>query len=171
KVNADISAFSRGQLEQDLKKNISEQYILTYQFQVQGAYLQRIIDQLENRKPLIAALVKQGLLQQNDYLLLDIQVLTSMNELKQLQFSFNNGLQQLKTLTAITDSASFRLDSPSVYIKLPPKEYYYEQKFRLDSLKLVMDQNVFNSKYRPQVSLTGSSGFNATDLRNIHRNI
>ena len=171
KVAADISQFSRGQLEQDLKKNISEQYILTYQFQVQGTYLQKIIDQLENRKPLIAALVKQGLLQQNDYLLLDIQVLTSMNELKQLQFSYNSGLAQLKTLTSITDTFSFKLDSPSVYIKLPPKEYYYEQKFRLDSLKLVVDQNVSNSKYKPQVSLTGSSGFNATDIRNIHRNI
>ena len=92
KILGDISVNSRKQLEQDLKKNIIDQYIITYQFQQQSFYLQKIIDQLETRKPYVTALVKQGLLQQNDYLLLDIQQTTSKNDLMQLQFAYNNGL-------------------------------------------------------------------------------
>ena len=92
KVQANISNYSRGQIEHELTKNIIDQYIITFQFLQQTTYLQNIIDQLESRKPLVAALVKQGLLQQNDFLLLDIQISTNRNDLKQLQFAYNNGI-------------------------------------------------------------------------------
>ena len=171
KAQAAVSANSRLQVENDLKKNITEQYILAYQYQVQGDYLRKIIEQLETRKPLIAALIKQGLLQQNDYLLLDIQILSSTNDLKQLEFSYNNSIAQLRTLTASTDTANFKLDDPQIVLKPQPKEYYYQQKFRLDSLNLIAEENVFNVKYKPQVNLLASTGLNATQLANIPHNV
>ena len=171
KAQAAVSANSRLQVENDLKKNITEQYILAYQYQVQGDYLRKIIEQLETRKPLIAALIKQGLLQQNDYLLLDIQILSSTNDLKQLEFSYNNSIAQLRTLTASTDTANFKLDDPQIVLKPQPKEYYYQQKFRLDSLNLIAEENVFNAKYKPQVNLLASTGLNATQLANIPHNV
>ena len=155
----------------DLKKNITEQYILAYQYQVQGDYLKKIIEQLETRKPLIAAIIKQGLLQQNDYILLDIQILSSTNDLKQLEFSYNNSIAQLRALTAATDTANFKLDDPQIFLKPQPKEYYYQQKFRLDSLILIADQDVFNGKYKPQVNLLASTGLNATEFTNIPHNV
>ncbi|MEP6712613.1 MAG: TolC family protein, partial [Ferruginibacter sp.] len=161
KAQAAVSANSRLQVEQDLKKNITEQYILAYQYQVQGDYLKKIIEQLETRKPLIAALIKQGLLQQNDYVSLDIQLLSSANDLKQLEFSYNNSIAQLRGLTAMTDTGYFKLNDPQVVLKPGPKEYYYQQKFRLDSLILIADQDVFNFKYKPQVNLLASTGLNA----------
>lgn len=171
KAQAAVSANSRFQLENDLKKNITEQYILAYQYEVQGEYLKKIIEQLKSRKPLIAALIKQGLLQQNDYLLLDIQELSSTNDLKQLEFSYNNSIAQLRSLTAMTDTGYFKLDNPYIVLKPQPKEYYYQQKFRLDSLTLAADENVFNSKYKPQVNLLASTGLNATDISNIPHNV
>ena len=171
KAQAAVSANSRLQVENDLKKNITEQYILAYQYQVQGDYLRKIIEQLESRKPLIAALIKQGLLQQNDYLLLDIQILSSTNDLKQLEFSYNNSIAQLRTLTALTDTAKFKLDDPQIVLKPQLKEYYYQQKFRLDSLNLIAEENVFNAKYKPQVNLLASTGLNATELANIPHNV
>ena len=171
KAQAAVSANSRLQVENDLKKNITEQYILAYQYQVQGDYLRKIIEQLESRKPLIAALIKQGLLQQNDYLLLDIQILSSTNDLKQLEFSYNNSIAQLRTLTALTDTANFKLDDPQIVLKPQLKEYYYQQKFRLDSLNLIAEENVFNAKYKPQVNLLASTGLNATELANIPHNV
>lgn len=171
KAQAAVSANSRLQVENDLKKNITEQYILAYQYQVQGDYLRKIIEQLESRKPLIAALIKQGLLQQNDYLLLDIQILSSTNDLKQLEFSYNNSIAQLRTLTALTDTANFKLDDPQIVLKPQLKEYYYQQKFRLDSLNLIAEENVFNAKYKPQVNLLASTGLNATELANIPHSV
>ena len=49
--------------------------------------------------------------------------------------------------------------------------YYYAQKFKLDSLNLVAQQNIFDSRYRPQVSLIGTTGINATEVTNIPHNI
>lgn len=171
KVQADISAYSRRQIEHDIKKTIIDQYIITYQFLQQTSYLQKIIDQLESRKPLVAALVKQGLLQQNDFLLLDIQLTTNSNDLKQLQFAYNNGIALLKNLSLVSDTATFILAKPAIEIKAAAMEYNYVQKFKLDSLNLVAQQNVFNSKYQPQVSLLGSTGINAADIRNVPHNV
>ena len=171
RVQADISAFSRKQIEHDISKNIIDQYIITYQFLQQTSYLQKIIAQLESRKPLVAALVKQGLLQQNDFLLLDIQLTTNSNDLKQLQFAYNNGIALLKNLSLVSDTATFILEKPAIEIQPDATEYNYVQKFKLDSLNLVAQQNVFNSKYQPQVSLLGSTGINAADIRNVPHNV
>ncbi len=171
KIQGDISAYGRKQLEQDLKKSIIDQYIITFQFQQQTTYLQKIIDQLETRKPYVTALVKQGLLQQNDYLLLDIQQTTSRNDLLQLQYAYTNGLAILKNLAAISDSTVFNLTDPLIVLQPAPAEFYYVQKFRLDSLNLVAQQNVFNIKYKTQVSAIASSGINAVDITNVPHNV
>jgi outer membrane protein TolC len=171
KIQSDISNYSRGQVEHDLKKNIIDQYILTYQFFIQSVYLQKIIDQLENRKPLVEALVKKGLLQQNDYLLLDIQLSTNKNDLVQQQFAYNNGLAILKNLSLIADTNNFVLEKPVLTINADPTNYYYKQKYKLDSLNLVAQQNVNNNKYLPQVNLLGSSGINASDIRRVPHNV
>ena len=171
KILGDISAYSRKQLEQDLKKSIVDQYIITFQFQQQTGYLQKIIDQLESRKPYVTALVKQGLLQQNDYLLLDIQQTTSRNDLLQLQYAYSNGLAILKNHAAISDTTVFNLADPLIVLQPAPAEFYYVQKFRLDSLNLVAQQNVFNIKYKTQVSAIASSGINAIDITNVPHNV
>jgi outer membrane protein TolC len=170
KIQSDISSFSRKQLEQDLKKSIIDQYIITYQFKQQTDYLQKIIDQLESRKPFVTALVKQGLLQQNDYLLLDIQQTTSRNDLLQLQFAYTNGVGLLKNLAAIADTSVFELAPPEIMLRPAPAEYYYAQKFRLDSMNLVAQQNVFNMKYKTQLSAIGSTGIYSSDISNLPRN-
>ena len=171
KIQSDISANSRKQMEQDLKKAVIDQYVITYQFQQQTNYLQKIIDQLEKSKPLVTALVKQGLLQQNDYLLLDIQQTTSRNDLLQIKYAYSNGLALLKNLAAISDSSIFDLSDPEIAVQPTPVEYYYVQKFRLDSLNLVAQQNVFNLKYKTQVSAMASSGINAVDISSLPHNV
>jgi len=129
------------------------------------------MDQLERGKPYITALIKQGLLQQNDYLLLDIQQTTSRNDLLQLQFAYNNGIGLLKNMSAISDSTIFNLEEPVINMQPVPAEYYYAEKFRLDSLNLIAQQNVFNIKYKTQVSALASSGINAIDITNLSRNV
>ena len=171
KAQTDLSANSILKTKYDAEKAIVDQYIISYQFLQQTYYLQQIIDRLQDRKPLVEALVKKGLLQQNDYLLLDIQLLNSINDLKQMQYNYINGIAALKNLALITDTSTFIISKPSIVINPAPTEYYYLQKFRLDSLNLIADQNVFNNKYRPQVSVIGSGGVNSTLLANIYRNV
>jgi outer membrane protein TolC len=171
KAQADISAFGRRQIEHDTKKTIIDQYIITYQFYQQVDYLKKIIEQLESRKPLVAALVKNGLLQQNDFLLLDIQLSTNNNELKQLQFAYNNGVAILKNLALVNDTAGFSLEKPLIEINEEIVEFNYQQKFKLDSLNIQAQQNVFETRYLPQLSLLGSTGVYASDIRNLPHNV
>jgi outer membrane protein TolC len=171
KIQSEISAYSRKQIEHDIKKAITDQYIVTYQFQQQTGYLQKIIDQLQSRKPLVEALVKKGLLQQNDFLLLDIQLIANRNDLTQLQFACNNGLALIKNLSLISDTVNYILERPAIFETADPVAYNYIQKFKLDSLNLVAQQNVFNTKYRPQVSLLGTTGLNAADIRTVPHNV
>lgn len=171
RIQSGISYFGRRQIAHDLEKNITDQYIITYQFLQQTAYLQKIIDQLQSRKPLVAALVKQGLLQQNDYLLLDIQLTANTNDLKQLEFAYNNGIALLKNLSLISDTAKYVLEKPAIGFNNEPAEYNYVQKYRLDSMNLASQQDVFNTRYKPQVSLLGSSGINATSISNLPHNV
>ena len=171
KAAADVSTLSRKQTEYDATKAIIDQYIVTYQFQQQEGYLQKIIDRLAERKPLVEALVKKGLLQQNDYLLLDIQLLNAVNDLRQMQFSYNSGLGLLKNLSLISDTSNYVLDKPMLTLNPDPEELYYLQRFKLDSLNLIAQQNVFNNKYRPQVTVTGTTGINAVELARIPHNI
>jgi outer membrane protein TolC len=171
KVQADISDYSRGQIAHEQEKNIIDQYIITYQFLQESVYQQKIIDLLQSRKPLVAALVKQGLLQQNDFLLLDIQINAASNDLQQLQFAYNNGLAILKNLALLTDTLNDILAKPELVINPDPPSYYYEQKFKLDSQNIIAQQNVYNTRYLPQVSLLGSTGINAADIRNVPHNL
>ena len=171
KAAADVSIQERQQIQVDATKAIIDQYIITYQFQQQEVYLQRIVDRLAERKPLVEALVKKGLLQQNDYLLLDIQLLNAINDVRQMKFSYNNGIGLLKNLSLISDTSVYILDKPLVNLNPDPEELNYLRKFKLDSLNLIAQQNVFNNKYRTQVSVTGTSGINAVELSRIPHNI
>ncbi len=171
KAEADLSANSIKQTRYDAEKGIIDQYILAYQFLQQSGYQQKIIERLRDRKPLVEALVKKGLLQQNDYLLLDIQLLNSENDLKQMRFAYLNGVNLLKNLALIGDTNVFMLERPMIQINPDPQERYYDAKFKLDSLRLIAQQNVFNNKYRPQFSFVGTSGINATEVANIPHNL
>lgn len=171
KVLSDLAVNTSLQTKYDAEKAITDQYIITYQFLQQTYYLQQIIDMLKDRRPLVEALVKKGLLQQNDFLLLDIQLLNAVNDLKQMQYAYTNGIDLLKNLALINDTATYTLQKPDIFIKPTPDQRYYLQKFALDSLNLIAQQNVFNNKYRPLVTVIGSGGVNATDLSTAYRNV
>ncbi len=57
KIQADINYYGRKKMEHDLAKANTDKYIITYTFLEQTIYLQKINEQLQNRKPLVSAMV------------------------------------------------------------------------------------------------------------------
>ncbi|AVR45070.1 hypothetical protein C7S20_07190 [Christiangramia fulva] len=49
--------------------------------------------------------------------------------------------------------------------------YFYQRKFKNDSLQLVAEQNVFENKYRPQFRAYGNTGINAVEAPRIPHNV
>ncbi|WP_256389275.1 TolC family protein [Mucilaginibacter sp. PPCGB 2223] len=168
---AAINSNAKAQLEHDLRKAVTDQYILVYQFQQQEEYLTQVVNEVRNRKATVEALVKRGLLQQSDYLLLEIEQNGHENDLAQAHIAEVNAYLTLKNTAVITDTAMTRLAEPNISIAPNPQAYYYKQKFKLDSLALVAQQNVFNNKYKPQLSLAANTGILSSDITNIYHNI
>lgn len=168
---AAINSNNKAQLEHDLRKAITDQYIQVYQFQQQEEYLSLIVNEVKNRKATVEALVKRGLLQQSDYLLLEIEQNGHENDLAQAHIAEVNAYMALKNLSVITDTVTAKLQEPNISIAPDPQAYYYKQKFKLDSLALVAQQNVFNNKYKPQLSLAANTGLYTSDISNAYHNV
>lgn len=168
---AAINSNNKAQLEHDLRKAVIDQYIQVYQFQQQEDYLNQIVNEVKNRKATVEALVKRGLLQQSDYLLLEIEQNGHENDLAQAHIAEVNAYMTLKNTAIVSDTGIAKLQEPSITIAANPSAYYYAQKFKLDSLALVAQQNVFNNKYKPQLSLAANAGILSSDISNIYHNV
>lgn len=48
---------------------------------------------------------------------------------------------------------------------------YYERKFKNDSLQLVAEQQVFENRYKPQLTAYGNTGLNAVELDRVSHNV
>jgi outer membrane protein TolC len=145
---AAINSNNKAQLEHDVRKAITDQYLQVYLQQQLEEYLQLIITEINGRRPAVEALVKHGLLQQSDYLLLEIELNTRENDISQA-----------------------KIQPPVILLNANPQGYYYTEKFKLDSLALVAQQNVFNNKYRPQLNLAANAGLYTSDITNAYHNV
>ncbi len=54
---------------------------------------------------------------------------------------------------------------------LPKDSIYYERKFKNDSLQLEVAQQVFENKYKPQLTAYGNTGLNAVEVGRISHNV
>ena len=79
-------------------------------------------------------------------------------------------------LSAMEQEAASNLDSlennkPNLELaitpRLPQDSIYYERKFRNDSLQLLAEQQVFENKYKPQLTAYGNTGLNAVELDHL----
>lgn len=168
---ANANSYAKGQLEHDLRRAITDQYILVYQAQQQEEYLNSIINEINERRPTVEALVKRGLLQQSDYLLLEIELNTRQNDLSTARIAEVNAYGTLKNLSIVSDTGLAKLQEPALSIAVNPNTFYFKQKFKLDSLNLVLQQNAFNTKYLPTLTLGGNGGMLASDFTNIPHNV
>lgn len=168
---AAINANTKGQLEHDLRKNITDQYIQVFQIQQQEDYLEIIIKQIKERKATVEALVKRGLLQQSDYLLLEIEQNSRETELSQNRIAEVNAYSTLKNTAVVADTAMVRLQEPVIALQPNPHTFYFKEKFKLDSLNLAVQQNVFNTKYLPTLTFGANGGMLASDFTNIPHNV
>ena len=49
--------------------------------------------------------------------------------------------------------------------------YHYQQKYRVDSLKIAAEEKVFENKYKPKLSAYGNTGLNAVEVSRIPHNV
>ena len=162
---------NNSQLLHFLDKNISDQYIATYQLQQQESYQQKLIAMLKDRQSIVEALVLKAQMQHSDYLLLQIEIKQRQYDVQQLKINLSASFNQLNNACGIGDTTIFELLPLIILQTQPTTQLNYKLKFELDSTNILTQQQVFNTKYKPQLSAFGNTGINATNAANIPHNI
>lgn len=155
----------------NLENNVNAQYITIYQLQQQIKYSNKIIELVNDRKIIVHLLVEQGIMLQSDYLLLDIEISSRQFDIALLNTALSDAFSILNNLCGISDTTQFELIQPEIKLTELLPRFNYEQKYTLDSLDLALQQQVTNTKYKPQVLVFGNTGLNAIDAQNIPHNI
>jgi len=172
KVKNDAIAISTQEVEHNLTKNISDAYVTAYQLQLQEDFTQDILKDLNNRLQVIELLVKRGILQESDYLLLQLDIESKNLELKQIQNNLSTAINQLYTLSGKKAESISRLIEPNIQgINSKSSEFFYSRKFKNDSLQIEADQQVFDNAYKPQLTAYGNTGLNAVEIPNISHKV
>ena len=152
-----------------LKKTVTDQYLNTLQ-NLELYKLSKEIDRnLENQIKITGDLVQKGIAKVQDYLLLKVETKSQEINLNQIWQNYKNGLFQLYSICGIRDTHIVMIDSINLELTLPLDSSNFLLQYYLDSLNTAAQQNIFETKYYPQIKLFFNTGLNAVEIDNIQR--
>ena len=155
----------------NLIKNITDSYIVIYQLQLQRQFQIATISGFKNRLKVVELLVKKGILQQSDYLLLQLDIDTKQIELQQTSTNLEISKSQVQTMSGMHKVEINQIEIPSVSALNFLDKPFIQKKFENDSLQIMANQKVFENQYKPQISLYGNAGLNAVEITDMYRKI
>jgi hypothetical protein len=155
----------------DIDKSITDQYIQAYQLQQMLQHLRVITDGIIDRKKIVEALVQKAIMQQSDFQLIEIEISIRENDYLQQRVSLTDAFMQLNNLCGIEDTMIYELDPPLLQLSPPVDQYSFLEKYKLDSLSIRADEDIFNLKYKPQLDAYSNTGINASRVSTIPHNI
>lgn len=152
-----------------LEKEVTDQYIVTYQSLAQIEFTKKIREQLLKQKEIIEALAKSGIYNSADILLLDIEIQNQSVQLNDLQSAYNQNIYTLNSQCGISGVPNATLSPPDIQLREDIRQSKFMDKFRSDSLQEVLSLQVSNLKYKPQFNLYGNTGLKAIEFSGIQR--
>lgn len=156
-------------LKTDLSKQVTDQYLQSYLSHQLYNMTTELISYLNDQLKILGELVESGMAKQSEYLLLSVEIENQKIAENDYYVQFTSNLSQLNSLCGIKDRSVVELDSVSLKLKSIKTNSEFFKKFELDSLSIENQQQIFETKYQPQVSLFFNTGLNAVELNNIQR--
>ena len=153
-----------------LKKEVTDQYLNTLQNQLLLGFSADIVNNLKDQLSIAGNQVQNGYAKAQDYLLLKVEFTTQQINLNEARQNYKNSLMQLYALCGIRDTSVVKIDSVELTQNETNKSSSnFLTKYYLDSLSTAYQQNLFETKYQPQVGLFFNAGLNGVGLDNIQR--
>ena len=153
----------------NLRKLVTDQYLNTYQAFLIIQLSNEIVSNLTDQLKLTGELLGSGYVKTQDYLLLKIELKNQAINLRDARQNYRSNLYQLYALCGIQDTSVVHITPVSLDKVEPAPTSNFMQKFIQDSLVTVNEQQLFEIKYIPQLSLFFNAGLNAVELINIQR--
>jgi outer membrane protein TolC len=158
--------------EQDLKRNVTAQYITTYGDLQQLNFNRDIYQLLDKESNLLKDLTEKNVYRQTDYLAFLVTMKQEALLLRQLDIQFRNDHGTLNYLCGIVDTSATLLAAPVIGLQHMPditNSVFFRQ-FALDSLKLRNDRSLIDFYYRPKASLYADGGYSSSLMYEPYRN-
>ncbi|MBE0643416.1 MAG: TolC family protein [Bacteroidetes bacterium] len=155
--------------KRNLLKQITDQYIVTLQRQLQVRLSQESTDNLHEQLQLTGALVQKGLSSARDYLLLKIETEGREMEQRDAAQQYRSSLRQLYAACGISDTTMEELEAVAIAPSETGDGSTFLRKFELDSLAAAAGQVLSETKYAPQLRVFANSGLNAVELHSMER--
>lgn len=156
----------------DLKKSITEQYIIAYGEQEQLLLSSEIKDLLREEDQVLKLLTQKAVFTQTEYLTFNVTVKQRELAHRQLQAQYRNDLATLNYLSGIVDTTLQHLEKP-VIIRLDNDSFQssiYYQSFQIDSLKSSNNEQLILQSYRPKLSVFADAGYQSSLITHAYRN-
>ena len=153
----------------NLEKSVTVQYLNTMQNLELYKLSKKIESNLENQLKLTSDLVEKGIAKVQDYLLLKVETRSQQIDLNQTWQNYKNGLFQLYSICGIRDTQTVIIDSVNLDLNMPNESSKFLVQYYLDSLNTAAQQDIFETKYLPQIKLFFNTGLNAVETENIQR--
>lgn len=154
-----------------LKKSVTDQYLHCSGSYQQMQSIQEITRLLSDQKEIVDKLVRNGMLNQSDFILLSIEYATQMANLRQLQADYKGNLMLLNNLCGINDTNTVILSPLLLELYSGQTQNHLMEPYTFDSLKTSIQQKIFDSKYLPQVNIFSNAGLNAVSLAGLGNKI
>jgi len=150
--------------EQELKKAITDQYIITFGEQLQLQLNREIEELLRKEDTLLRRLTQNNIYRQTDYLAFQVTLQQQLLSTSELEIQFQFDFATLNYLAGLVDTAVVILADPQLKLLSLPDystSVFYRQYF-LDSLKLRNDRTLVDLNYRPKFNVFADGGYNST---------
>ena len=158
--------------EQDLKKNVTAQYITTYGDLQQLKFNRGMFTLLQKEESLLKDLTQKNVYRQTDYLTFLVALKQVGLLVQQLDIQYRNDHATLNYLCGIADTSATVLEDPAVSLETLPEigSSVFFRQYILDSLKLRNDRSLVDFSYRPKASLYADGGWSSSLMYEPYKN-
>lgn len=156
-------------LKRDLRKQVTDQYLQTFLSHQLYKMTNELISYLNEQLNILGELVESGMAKQSEYLLLSVEIENQKIAENDFLSQFRSSLSELNILCGIEDSSVFELEPITLELQNEKLSSELFKKFELDSLAIYNQQQIFETKYKPRISIFFNTGLNAVELNNIQR--
>lgn len=157
----------------ELEKLVTDQYILCLQDVHQREAVTRIADIIRQQINITKKLSANGLAKQSDYKVLEIELKQQETNIQSLRNSYKVHLLELYSICGMPDTAIVNLAAVNLNLtnSADVNNSGFVKQYQLDSLNLSVSQKLFNTQYKPIVSLYSSAGLNAVYAPDMYKRL
>ena len=156
----------------DLKKAITEQYIVAYKDFSLLQSVQQVLNLLGNEEDALKPLVQRGIYSELDFMNVRMVKETQLLSYRQSKMQYRTDLYALNILCGLDDTAMVDLSQPDLPAPqmFDPANSVLLRQYRIDSLKFANRKKLFDLNYEPKLSAFGDAGWWTSNLPTAYKN-